>query len=48
MGVEYEMCTKEDIQTARDYANVNNMPIYPAKGFVALDPESGLLIVRLS
>ena len=48
LGVRYKMCSKGDLKTARDYANANNMPIYPAKGFVALDPESGLLIVRLS
>lgn len=48
MGVCFKECGVKDIETARAYVNANNMPIYPAEGFVALDPESGLLIVRLS
>ena len=48
MGVEFKECSAEDVTNGWGYAFVNNMPIYPQKGFAALDPESGHLIVRLS
>ena len=48
MGVVFEDNTAEDVGIAAEYANANAMPAYPAEGFVALDPASGLLIVRLS
>lgn len=48
MGVEFKECSAQDVEDGWGYAFVNNMPVYPQKGFVALDPESGHLIVRLS
>ena len=48
LGVQFEECSAQDVKDGWGFAYLNEMPAYPAKGFAAVDPESGHLIVRIS